>query len=105
MEELLASIQSGVLADASPEARASAVSACRTIISVLEATPGQPIVASAPINSTQIASMVGALRGVPPDQLLDLAIAKLRSVLPEGADVPKVTPLKFHIIPIPPGRQ
>jgi hypothetical protein len=51
-----------------------------------------------PINASQIASVVGALRGVPPDQLLDLAIAKLRASLPAGVEVPKVEPLKFHII-------
>ena len=74
--------------------------ACRTILTALEATPGQPLAAS-PINASQIASVVGALRGVPADQLLDLAIAKLRAALPADTTLPRVEPLKFHIIPMP----
>lgn len=97
MDELLESIRRAVSAEASPQDRGAGAAACRTILAALEATPGQPL-AAMPINASQIASVVGALRGVPPDQLLDLAIAKLRASLPAGVDVPKVEPLKFHII-------
>ncbi len=102
MNDLLEAIRAAVTADAAPEARAAGAAACRTILAVLESTPSQPL-ASAAIapNASQIAGIVGALRGVPPDQLLDLAITKLRAALPAGADVPRVEPLKFHIIPIP----
>jgi hypothetical protein len=100
MEGLLEAIRIGTSADASPEARQAAANACRTILTALEAKPGEPIAAAAPINTTQIASVIGALRGVPPDQLLDLAIAKLRAALPAGTEAQPVTPLKFHIIPV-----
>jgi hypothetical protein len=36
---------------------------------------------------------------MPPDQLLDLAIAKLRGALPAGTDVPAAMPLKYDLIP------
>ena len=106
MSDLLEAIRAAVTADAAPEVRAAGLAACRTILAALESTPGQPLAAAAvaPASASQIASIVGALRGVPPDQLLDLAIAKLRGALPVGVDVPKVEPLKFHIIPIPPRR-
>ncbi len=100
MDELLESIRIAVAVDASPQDRGTGASACRTILAALEATPGQPL-AAMPINASQIASVVGALRGVPPDQLLDLAIARLRAALPTDAQLPRVEPLKFHIIPLP----
>jgi hypothetical protein len=100
MEELLESIRTGISADALPQARGAAAAACRTILTALEAMPGQPLAAS-PINASQIATVVGALRGVPPDQLLDLTIAKLRAALPADAHVPRVEPLKFHLIQLP----
>lgn len=101
MDELLESIRVSVITDASPEARAAGANACRTILAALEATLGQPMTATV-VDTSPIASALGMLRGVPPDQLLDLAIAKLRASLPAGVEVPKVEPLKFHIIQIPP---
>lgn len=55
--------------------------ACRTFLTALGATTGE-LLATPTVQISPIASMVGALRGVPPEQLLDLAIAKLRSALP-----------------------
>ena len=101
MQALLEAIHVAVSPDASPEARARGAEACRTILAALDATPGEPMTATAVAQPSPIASIVGALRGVPPDQLLDLAIAKLRAALPPGAEVPAVTPLKFHIVPLP----
>ncbi len=95
-------IRAALAADATPEARIAGAVACRAILGALEASPGQPMATARPIDTSQIATIVGALRGVSPDQLLDLAIAKLRSALPSDAAVPAVTPLKFHILPIPP---
>jgi len=37
---------------------------------------------------------------MPPEQLLDLAIARLKAALPAGAEVTPVAPLKFHILPV-----
>ena len=55
------------------------------------------------MGGSQIACVVSALRGVPPDQLLDLAIQRLRAALPAGVEAPPAQPLKFHIIPVAKG--
>jgi len=100
MDNLLEAIRAATAPEASEEARAAGVAACRTILVALEAQPGEPIAAAiVPPNPTQVASAVAALRGVPVDQLLDLAIAKLRSALPAGADVPRAQPIQFRLIP------
>ncbi len=100
MESVIESIRAAIAPDATPEAKAAGITACRAVLAALEGTPGQPL--AAPIAPTSpVAAVVGALRGVPPDQLLDLAIAKLRAALPAGADVPTAQPLKFQIVPIP----
>jgi hypothetical protein len=100
MENVLESIRAAVAVDATPEVRAGGVAACRAILAALEAQPGEPIVANVVAPSpSPIATVVAALRGVPADQLLDLAIAKLRAALPAGADVPQAQPLKFQLIP------
>lgn len=104
MEELIEAIRASVLADATPEARARGVAACRMILTALEAQPGQPMPATAalrPPDPAQIAGLVGALRGMPSDQLLDVAITRLRSALPAGAEVVPVKPLTFHLVPLP----
>ena len=101
MENLIESIRAALTPDATAEAKLAGANACRTILAALDATPGQPI-AAAPVPRAEalpIANAVAALRGVPAEQLLDLAIAKLRAALPAGVDVPQAQPLKFQIIP------
>ena len=102
MDELIESIRAAVAAEASPEARAAGANACRTILTALEAVAGEPLT-SAVATPSPIAAAVAMLRGVPPDQLLDLAIARLRAALPAGVAAPNVEPLKFHIITLPRG--
>jgi hypothetical protein len=105
MDDLLEAIRAAVTAGAAPEARAAGAAACRSILAALDATSGQPMVTAAPASpAPAIANIVSALRGVPPDQLLDLAIAKLRAALPAGVDVARPAPLNFNIVPIPPRR-
>lgn len=103
MDNLLESIRAAVAADASPEARAAGASACRTFLTALEGTVGQPLgaIVATPPMVPPIADIVAALRGVPSDQLLDLAISKMRAALPTGTDVPKVRPLDFRLITVP----
>ncbi|MEJ7602403.1 MAG: hypothetical protein WKG01_31205 [Kofleriaceae bacterium] len=101
MDQLLEAIRTATATDASDEARAAGAQACRTILTALEATPGE-LLAPTPIETTPVQAVVAALRGVPPDQLLDLAIARLRAALPAGTDVKPVAPLKFHILPLAP---
>ena len=60
------------------------------------ATPLPPTAAAA-------VSMIAALRNMPPEQLLELAIARLRAALPAdvAASSPSVAPVRFHFIPLP----
>lgn len=103
MEKVIEQIRAALAQDATPDARTAGIAACRAVLAALEATPGAPMATAtaAPTDTNPIASIVGALRGVPPEQLLDLAIAKLRAALPAGTAVPAIAPLKFHLIPVP----
>ncbi len=101
MNHLLESIRTATAPDATSDMRQAGVTACRTILAALEASAGQAMTASPPVDTSQIANLVGMLRGVPADQLLDLAISKLRAALPTGVEVPRIEPLKFRIIPLP----
>lgn len=101
METLLESIRAAIAADASEQTRATGAQACRTILTALEAKPGEPMPAPSSVSSTQIAQMLGALKGVPAEQLLDLAITRLRAALPTGTETPRVAPVKFHVVQLP----
>lgn len=118
METLIETIRVAVQSDASEEAKHQGALACRTILTALDAKPGEPLVpprdpnAAQPsaavaqsvpvIEPLQVAAIVGALRGMPAEQLLDLAIARLRAALPKDATTPTIAPVKFQIIPIAP---
>ena len=103
MENIIESIRAAIASGASPSAREAGATACRTILAALESTPGQPLGAAAPAAPSPIASVVSALRGAPPEQLLDLAIARLRAALPPGVEVPDAKPIKFHTVMPPKG--
>jgi hypothetical protein len=97
MDELLETIRGALAPDADGATKAAGIAACRSILNALE-----PVAAPQAPPPLPIANLVTALRGVPPDQLLDLAIARLRAALPAGTTIPAVQPMKFHVIPIPP---
>lgn len=99
MDNVIEAIRAAIMPDASSEEKATGVAACRAIIAALDATAGQTLAPPTPQNP--IAAMVGALRGVPPDQLLDLAIAKLRSALPPDVTPTPATPFKLQMVPVP----
>ncbi len=103
-DNLIEQIRAAVAEGATEETRAAGANACRTLLAALDTQPGAamgtvPTPLAAPIQAPQIAAVVSALRGVPPDQLLDLAIQRLRAALPAGVEVPAVPSLKFQIIP------
>lgn len=104
MEQLLESIRTAVAAGATDEAKAAGATACRTILIALEAKPGEPMAApvavSTPATSPQVAAIVAGLKGVPVDQLLDLAIAKLRTMVP-AEQAPTVQKLAIPLVPVP----
>ncbi len=105
MEDLIESIRTAVVAGASDDARKAGAHACRTILLALDAEQGEPLATPHETSASssampQVAAMIGALRGVPAEQLLDLAIARLRAALPAGADVPAVQPVRFQLVPM-----
>ena len=74
---LLASIRAAVAADASPEARANGAIACRSLLTALEARPGEPLTARSPkalpeASASPIASLLAQLRSMPRDKMFEL---------------------------------
>lgn len=101
METLIDAIRHAVTANASAESRAAGAQACRTILAALDAKPGEPLAPSA-AGTTPLQAIVGALRTMPLDQLLDLTIAKLTAALPAGTEIPPVHAVRIPLAPIAP---
>ncbi len=99
MNDLIEAIRAATATDATDDVKAAGANACRMILAALEATPGQPLVEAVP-TTTPIQMAVSALRGVPPEQLLDVAIARLRAALPADVAAPTVAPVRFQILPL-----
>lgn len=102
MENLLEAIRGAIAPEATDDAKAAGASACRTLLAALDAKTGDALVLPSP--TTNIAAIVSAIRELPPEQLLDLAISRLRAALPAKAEPPPVAPLKFQMIRLPPKR-
>ena len=100
VENFLEEIRAATNADATPEARAAGATACRTILAALDGTTGAPATPVG-INPAEVAKVVAALRGVPADKLLDLAIARLSAALPAGQQPTRSPPIKFELIQVP----
>jgi len=129
MEQFLDQIRAALVTDASDAARTAGATACRTILAVLDAKPGEPMhvsdAATASHSSTTpllaamppaphttqsagprtspavtVQALLAALRGMPADQLLDLAITRLRAAVPGGESVAPTQGLRFHLIPL-----
>ena len=99
MTELLEAIRLADVEGASDEARAAGAAACRTILAALDAQTGEPMTAP------PIAAAVAAFRGMSPEQLLDLAIARLKAALPPSAQAPEQQGPKFNLVPVQPGKR
>lgn len=104
LDGLIASIRASVAPGVSAEARAAGATACRAILTALEAQVGQPLAAAPPASSSpalQLLSMLPQLAAMPREQLL----ASLRDKFPAGAPSPKplqrVAGPRFHLIQIP----
>jgi hypothetical protein len=107
MEALVEAIRAGVQSDASSEQKHQAVLACGTIVAALSEGAGEPLArptqspaSPAAVASPPVAMVMNAIRGMSPDQLLEVAIARLRSALPADASSPAVQPVKFHLLPL-----
>ena len=103
MENLLEAIKTALASDPSDAARIAGAQACRTILIALETPAGETLAASsAPVDaSAPLHAALSALRGMPADQLLDLAIARLKAALPPGTDAPAIRRLQVPIVELP----
>lgn len=110
MEDLFEKMRAATATDATDEIRATGAQACRTLLVALESTPGAPLTesispsaspaAAPPTPHAAVHALVSALRGMTADQLMDLAISRLRTALPPGVDVPAVKSLRFPLAPL-----
>jgi hypothetical protein len=114
MENLIETIRAAAGPDATDEVRTAGAQACRTLLTALEAKDGEPLASSpsapesalvapsvpAPSPHAAVHAIASVLRGMTPDQLLDLAISRLRAALPAGADVPRSQAVNFHLVPL-----
>jgi hypothetical protein len=105
MDVHIEAIRAAVAADANDDARAAGLTSCRAILAVLEARAGsaETPVAPPPVEhdlASIVTSILGALKHVKPEQLLEMAIAYLSQRLPSGTALPAARPINFHLVPI-----
>jgi len=99
MEQLLEAIRAATSPDATDEVKASGATACRTLLTALEAKAGEALAAPVPLPITStpdVGALVAGIRDVPVDQLLDLAIAKLRTMVPPA----EAAPVRAFTVPL-----
>lgn len=120
-EALLEILRRGLVPSADASSQAIARDVCARILLVLSppsptaAAPFVPLVpvsapnagfvpVAAPTPTSPLAAMVGTLRNLPPEQLLDMAIQRLRAALPAGSTVAEPKGIQFQLVPVtPPG--
>lgn len=86
-------------------APAIAASAAATTPPAPAMYPSVPSAALMPMGSatpSPITAAARALRQLPPDQLLDLLLQRLRASLPAGATVPAAKGIQFQLVPVAP---
>jgi hypothetical protein len=102
MEPLLEAIRAATAPDATDDIKTAGANACRTLAAVLETKAGEPLAAPIAPTATPAQNVINVLRTMQAEQLLDLAIARLRAALPAGAEVAAAQPVKFQMLPLPP---
>jgi hypothetical protein len=90
-ENLIEAIRASVADSASDEVRAAGAHACRALLAMLEPPPSPPPL----VPQLPVAAIAAAVRSMPPEQLADLLIAKLRTLVP--ADAQAAPTNKFNI--------
>lgn len=66
--------------------------------------PGMPVMPTVPAPTSPIAMAARTLHQLPPEQLLDLALQRLRAALPAGTTVSAPKGIQFQLVPVtPPG--
>lgn len=91
---------SAAVAPVAPSVPPAALVLCAPGV-VVPAAPALPMPPLAP-PTTPIAMAAQALRQMSPDQLLELALQRLRAALPPGATVATPRGIQFPLVPVPP---
>jgi hypothetical protein len=102
MDTLIDSIRAAITDGATDDTKRAGANACRAILAALDAAPGSSLAAPAPAIN---ASVIGALGRMDLNQLLDVAIARLRVLNASNSNAPP-TPsrgVSFPLVPIPRG--
>lgn len=111
LANLIATIRSAIARGASPETRAAGATACRSILTVLEAKPGEPLAAATarapmPAPASPIAALLSQpgflsrLAAMSREQLLDL-LKQVTGAMPARPHIPATAAPRFHLIHIP----
>ncbi len=104
LDDLIAAIRTAVASGASAEARTVGTTACRAILTALEAKAGQPLAAAPPattLATSPLAAMLPQLAAMPREQMLEFITSFLRSKLPPGTQTQVTAGPRFHLIQIP----
>lgn len=115
LASLVAAIRAALTRGASADIRATGATACRSILTVLEAKPGQPLTAAPPPAApTSPASPIASLLSQPGflarlaamsrDELITL-LKQITGAMPARASTPSLAGPRFHLIEIPMARQ
>lgn len=102
LDNLIASIRAAVAPNASAEVRAVGATACRSILTALEAQAGQPLASAPSAPTSPLAGILSAFASMPREQLLEAVISRLRTALPPGTPTAATGGPRFHLIQIPP---
>ena len=108
LDGLISSIRAATAPDASAEARAAGATACRSILTALEAKAGQPLTAAPPVATSAtspLATMLAQLVAMPREQMLEFITNFLRTKLPPGTQTQVTAGPRFHLIQLPQMRQ
>jgi hypothetical protein len=102
MVDFIETIRAAIEPGATNEARQLGITACRAVLGALEASPGKPInLAGSDLQPAPLASAIASLiRTTPPEQLLDLLVAKLSALIPADAK-PSAPKMKIPYVRVP----
>jgi hypothetical protein len=84
---------------------AAPVTPAAPVMPAAPVTPTAPVMPTMQLPTSPVAQAARMLRQLPPDQLLDLALQRLRAALPAGVTVPNPKGIQFQLVPVtpPPG--
>ncbi|MCE9575702.1 MAG: hypothetical protein K8W52_21300 [Deltaproteobacteria bacterium] len=98
MDTLIDSIRAAITDGATDDTKRAGANACRAILAALDSEPATALAAPAPAIH---ANLIGALGRMDLNQLLDVAIARLRALNASNSNAPP-TPSRGVAIPLVP---